>query len=173
MKVIQGARNLESGAELAYWLSVNQPELFYDLAARASIDPRIQRQELSGALDFLRNIGSSITGAVSRVGSYLTSQKGMETLLGLGTTYIAAKSQLEVLKTQSALAQSGLPPAPIQNVSGPAGEVVPVYTPYNQPVTREILASEHPSFIRQYGPLLALSAVGLYFFITAVRDTRS
>lgn len=152
-----------SAEQLAEWLAKNEPALFDALLREAAT----QSAQLHGVTDFLSSIGTSITSAVKTVGSYLTSEKGINTLTTLGGAYLGYKTQQNVLQTQVALAQAGMSPAPIQNTVDQSGRPVPVYTPTNQVASDQLLYQLRPSFFEQYkwplliggGTLLAILAL--------------
>lgn len=153
-----------SAEQLAAWLAKNEPAIF-DALLRAAATESAQ---LSGITDFLKSLGTSVTGAVKTVGSYLTSSQGIDTLTTLGSTYLGYKQQQNVLQTQVSLAQAGYSPAPIQNTIGANNQVVPVYTPTNQVATDQLLYQLRPSFFEQYkapiligGGLLLLAVIAL------------
>lgn len=154
----------QSAQALAEWLSTNEPDLFAELTRIAASEAA----KLGGFTDILAKIGNSATAAVKAVGGYLSSSKGIDTLTSLGATYLGYKQQTNVLQTQVALAQAGLPPAPITNVQSPVtGGIVPVYTPTNTLVDQSILARLQPSVLQRYGLPVALGAgvLALIFFL--------
>lgn len=153
-----------SAEALAEWLAKNEPALFDALLRQAATDSA----RLNGITDFLSSIGNAVTGAAKSVGTYLTSQQGMNTLTNLGTSYLAGKQQQKVLSTQVALAQAGMSPAPIQNTIGANGQTVPIYTPTQQVATNQVLYQLQPSFFEQYKtPLLVGGALALVLLIAS------
>ena len=154
-----------SGAALALWLAKNEPEIFAIMEREANA----KMATLSGWSDVLSNIGTGISNAASAVGSYLTSSQGANTLTSLASTYLAGKQQKNVLNTQLALAQAGLPPAPITNTIGANNQVVPVYTPTNQVATNQVLMSLQPSFLDKYKIPIIAGGAGLILLIALMR----
>lgn len=142
--------------QLAEWIATEQPQLFAALQQAVARSPGV-----GGITDILSSIGAGVSSAVKNVGSFLTSTKGLETLGALGSTYLATKTQQNVLQTQVALAQAGYSPAPITNVMGPNGTMVPIYQPTQQPVSAAMLAQLQPSFIERYGIYLALGGAAI------------
>lgn len=160
------AASEESGIALAQWLAKNEPALF-DLMAR---EAATESAQLNGISDFITSLTSSVTTAAKSVGTYLTSAKGMDTLLAAGSAYLGYKTANNVLQTQAAIASAGGFPAPITNTTNPAnGQSLAVYTPTNQAVTPSLLNQLQPSFLSQYGPMLALGGVGLFVLISLLR----
>lgn len=94
---------------LARWIADNQPRLFAQLLSRSGLP----KEELSGIFDSLSTFGSAVGNAVSSVGTYLTSQEGLNSITKLGTTYLQTQAQRDALQTQLQLARSGQPLAPI------------------------------------------------------------
>lgn len=149
--------------QLAQWIAMNEPALFSALQREAAT----ASARLNGITDFLSSVGSTLSEAVSNVGSYLASSEGVKTLTGLGTAYLGYKQQSNVLKTQTQLAMAGMAPAPIMNTVGANGQIVPVYTPTNQVATSQLLMQLQPSVFQQYkmpiligAGVLALALVG-------------
>ncbi len=155
-----------SATALAEWLAANEPELFEVLLREAATE----RAQLHGLTDFLSTIGSSISTAASTVGNFLTSSKGMDTLTSLGSTYLQVRQQSNVLKTQVALAQAGMLPAPISNTIGANGQTVPVYTPTNQVATNQLLARLQPSFFEQYKMPIVLGGAALLLLVLVLKS---
>ncbi len=139
-----------AATQLAQWIALNEPKLFQALSENAA-----RGAGFAGFTDWLSTVGSSLSGAVKSVGTFLTSEKGLSTLTTLGGAYLANKSQQNVLQTQVALAQAGMAPAPITN-SNFSGGVQPVYTPTGQPVTPALLNQLQPTFLQRYGVAIGL-----------------
>lgn len=143
-----------AATQLANWIALNEPKLFQALADNAA-----KGQGFSGFTDWLSSVGSSLSGAVKNVGTFLTSDKGLATLTTLGGAYLANKSQQNVLQTQVALAQAGFAPAPITNTNfGGNGGIQPIYTPTGQPVSNSLLNQLQPTFFQRYGVAIGLAA---------------
>lgn len=154
-----------SASMLAQWLAQNEPAIFAELEKNAAIE----HSRLNGWSDILSSVGNAVSSGVSAVGDFLTSEKGIASLTGLTTAYLAGKQQSNVLATQLALAQAGQPPAPIQNTIGANNQIVPVYTPTNQVATNQLLYSLQPSFLQTYKVPLLIGATGLALLIVLRR----
>lgn len=158
---------IKSAEALALWLSRNEPMLFEQLQMRAMAS-EAGESNLAGVMDWLKSAGTSVTNAVKSVGTFISSPAGMQTMVGLGTTLLQNKQQMAVLQTQAAMAQAGMTPAPIQNTTNAYGQTVPVYTPTNQVVSPQILASLQPTFLQQYALPLTVGG-GILLIMLAMR----
>lgn len=125
--------NQQQAERLAASIARSNPALFDALAAKAGLTA----PGMSGFLDTIRSIGSSVGTAVKSVGSFLTSQQGLQTLAELGGTYAATQQQRSLLQMQIEAAQSAAAlPMPTGVHVNPALPVA--------------------SFMAQYGPWLLL-----------------
>jgi hypothetical protein len=115
---------------LARWIADNQPRLFAQLLTRSGLP----KEELAGIFDSLSTFGTSVGNAVSSVGSYLTSQDGLNSIAKLGTTYLQTQAQRDALQTQLRLAQSGQPLAPIYTA-----------TPYTTAIANGVYYQPNPT----------------------------
>lgn len=147
----------DSAEEFAAWLAQNEPSLFSALEREAAT----VGARLNGISDFLSTIGSSLSAGVSNVAKFITSDEGLKSITGLGAAYMTTKAQSNVLSTQLALAQSGMMPAAIQNTIGPNGQIIPVYSPTNQPVNSALLNQLQPSLLSQLALPIGLGVAAL------------
>lgn len=154
----------ESGLAFAQWLYENHPSLFARLSQQADIDSA----RLNGITDFLSSVGSTLSDAVQKVGSYVTSTQGMQAITQFGTAYLQGKTQQNVLKTQMNMMQAGMMPAPISTYSDASG-TRSIYDPTGQPVSSRLLSQIQPSFISQYGVPLAIGAGALLLILALKR----
>jgi hypothetical protein len=99
----------KAAVSFAKWLAQDQPALFVELYKRAHVS-------LGDFTDVLSSIGTSLSDAVSGVGSFLTTGGGASAIAQLGGAYLQTQAARNAVNVNLARAQSGLPPAPIQTV---------------------------------------------------------
>lgn len=154
--------------ELAKWLATNQPDIFLALQKNAEA-----RAQLAGITDLFSSIGTGLVNATKQVGSFLTSQQGLETLTGLTTAYVGYKglqAQQDAIKLQTRLAEQNQPLAPVQQVRDPyTGQVVPYYYGQNAPpvpLTSQLAQKLAPAGgIPSWAPFAFVGGIGFVFLM--------
>jgi hypothetical protein len=158
-----------ANALLAAWLQEQYPELFADLARRAA------PANLSGFTDTLRAVGGAIGTAASKVvsglstvvqsvGNFIGTPEGQSVLSTLAAAKLQSSAN-QIVSTQVARANAGIPPAPIGTAYDPATNtyvpVVSTVSGQTLPLDQRLLSSLQPSFLDKYGVWLIGGGVGL------------
>lgn len=158
---------------LARWLAINQPEVFEGLlrAAQGKTIPRTV-SNLAGIMDVLGNFGTTFSGAVKSVGSFLTSDAGLATVGTIGGLYLQSQAQKDALKLQVATIKAGYPPQDIVNAGPNTNSAVPIYAGTGQALTPQLAARLTPrSILADYAPWgLALAAGLAFLFVMRPRN---
>lgn len=140
---------------LAIWLATNQPEVFEGVLRTALVKKMpASVSGLAGINETLTAFGTSLSGAVKSVGSFLNSEQGMATLGTVGGLYLQSRAQKDALKLQTSMVQAGYAPYPVQNVGVNTDTAVPVYGPTGQRLTPTLMQQLMPqgSLLREYLP---------------------
>lgn len=114
--------NKKAATDLSHWLAINQPKVFEALVIEAN-----RNGQLNGLTDWLSSVGTSVTGAIKNVGSFLTSTEGLTALTAVGGVYLQTQAQRDVLRAQVQQAQAGQSLLPVQSVGANPYSSVPVY----------------------------------------------
>jgi hypothetical protein len=172
--------NPADARQFAAWLAQTHPDLFlaaYHLAAFGATPDTSGLGDLS---DFFSSIGTGVSDAVSSVGSFLTNPANLQSIAGLATSYLTAKSQQNVVNSQLARLQASQPPLPVQYTQNAAGQYVPVVPVASNgmvvspsspavsnfvPVTSSMFASSASSSLMQWVPYIAIAGLGLVLLL--------
>ncbi|MGH2855477.1 MAG: hypothetical protein ACRDLF_14945 [Solirubrobacteraceae bacterium] len=131
----------QTAIELATWLYHVHPELFAAAYVAARTGRAATLGDFSDILDSVgsafSSVGSGLEGAVSSVGSWLSSSQGLTTLSSLGTAYLNNQAQQNVLQTQIARTQALQSPLAVTYTQAANGSIVPVlpYSSTGVPIT--------------------------------------
>lgn len=113
------------------WARRDAPELYAamcrDLPEVAAFDRQLDTDGMSGFLDVVKAVGSSLTKSASKIGSYVA--KNALPVLTAAVPLVVAKKQVDIAKAQVKLAQAQA--APMQTAIVPGGSGVPVPVQYN------------------------------------------
>lgn len=190
--------------KLALWIAAHEPQFFAMLEERANVaaamkpvsapmaSPVAQPSgaKVGGFAGFwsslssdLSSVGSDLSGAVSKVGSYIASPSGASTLSNLAGSYFNYRTatsgnslQNQILGAQIANAQMGLSPQPVTYQTNALGQTVPVYAgtnslgqPMSYGITSANVGSLYPSTMSSYLPWILGGGAALVLLMLLMR----